>query len=385
MSRHVPRICPEDGTPPTADGRCTKCGRTIADGPRKTDDAARTAPEPPAPLSESSGVSALDASFLAPSDPGKTATTGWPAMVGGDFTIEVLNEVPSSASRIPLPVTSTSDVLAQVGRAGGAVAKVAGAETVYRIVPSNEMAKGIAGNPQRYANSTKGDASVLIKDAATGRIRGHAALEKTGPGSAAMLGPVAWQAMAIVTQQHFLNEINGRLAKIETGISNLEDLIRSMPEGELDAIIDELNALEKAYERGLLNDDERRLIRDRLHETNVIRRQIMRRFKSFLESQEEWVDPRDVVSDLETLVVAFHVQGRLAALRLLAEPPTRTTLAIDTEQGRRCRSCGRSWSGFSPATTNSSHRSRSTSQIGRNARSSRAGSTTRSAGRSSCE
>ena len=86
-------------------------------------------------------------------------------MVGGDFTIEVLNEVPSSASRIPLPVTSTSDVLAQVGRAGGAVAKVAGAETVYRIVPSNEMAKGIAENSQRYANSTKGDASVLIKDA----------------------------------------------------------------------------------------------------------------------------------------------------------------------------------------------------------------------------
>ena len=51
--------------------------------------------------------------------------------------------------------------------------------------------------------------------------------------------------MAIVTQQHFLNEINGRLAKIETGISNLEDLIRSMPEGELDAIIDELTRLRR--------------------------------------------------------------------------------------------------------------------------------------------
>ena len=68
--------------------------------------------------------------------------------------------------------------------------------------------------------------NIRLKDAAKGG--GVAKGAKVASGGAA----VAWQAMAIATQQHYLVEISGRLGSIEQGVSDLRE--RSTAEKKAD-------------------------------------------------------------------------------------------------------------------------------------------------------
>jgi hypothetical protein len=90
-------------------------------------------------------------------------------------------------------------------------------DATFRLVPSEQASKGLADGSLRWATGKKGDASVLIKDKATGRIAGHGQLQKARPSPAKVLGPAAWEAMAMATQQHYLVEINDKLQCIERG------------------------------------------------------------------------------------------------------------------------------------------------------------------------
>ncbi len=62
---------------------------------------------------------------------------------------------------------------------------------------------------------------MLIKDKATGRIAGQGRLQKVKAGPAKILGPAAWEAMAMATQQHYLVEINDKLETIERGVDEV--------------------------------------------------------------------------------------------------------------------------------------------------------------------
>lgn len=93
------------------------------------------------------------------------------------------------------------------------------ASAYYLVAPSDEVAKKLADGTLRWANTERGDASVLIKDAKSGQVATHGLLRKGGLGE--VLGPVAWQAMAMATQQHYLVSIDRKLDGIQHGIEEV--------------------------------------------------------------------------------------------------------------------------------------------------------------------
>jgi hypothetical protein len=93
-------------------------------------------------------------------------------------------------------------------------------EGLYRIVPGEELAKGLASGEFRYTVASSGDASVQVIDR-TGYV-GRADLRSaTAPSAMTLIGPAAWQAMAMATQQHYLVEISGKLTAIDGKLDEL--------------------------------------------------------------------------------------------------------------------------------------------------------------------
>jgi hypothetical protein len=92
---------------------------------------------------------------------------------------------------------------------------------VYELVPSKALQRGLDDGVLRVAKSARGDASVLVKDATTGRIAGHQDLRQVKPKPASLLGPAVWQAMAMATQQHYLVEISSKLDGIQKGVDEV--------------------------------------------------------------------------------------------------------------------------------------------------------------------
>jgi hypothetical protein len=95
------------------------------------------------------------------------------------------------------------------------------ADSTFRLVASDKAARGLADGSLRWANASKGDASVIIKDTTTGRFAGRGELHKVKSSPLKVLGPAAWEAMAMATQQHYLVEINDKLQTIEKGVSEV--------------------------------------------------------------------------------------------------------------------------------------------------------------------
>lgn len=131
---------------------------------------------------------------------------------------------PSPASALTLSGGAARNVRDSLGKAlieTATTSQRAAAETTYRLVASEQASKGLADGSLRWANASKGDASVLIRDTATGRIAEHGQLQRVRPSPAKVLGPAVWEAMAMATQQHYLVEINEKLQNIEAGVSEL--------------------------------------------------------------------------------------------------------------------------------------------------------------------
>lgn len=158
-------------------------------------------------------------------------TSGFPDLREAELaSIEVLGDVafpPDTA------VTLTGDVGREVADSLGRAAKTgldvfkSSRRTVYELLPSEATKAGLADGTLRWATPKNGDASVLIKNQSTGRIAGHGELRQVRPKPASVLGPAVWQALAVATQQHYLNEINGKLAdldaKVDEVLARLDD------------------------------------------------------------------------------------------------------------------------------------------------------------------
>jgi hypothetical protein len=132
--------------------------------------------------------------------------------------------VPEVVRGVTLRGEAARDVTASLVRLGGPAAvdmARQAAKPTYRLVPSPQTAEGIADKSLRWATTKRGDASPLIKDAKTGRIAGRGDLQKVKPNPAKLLGPAAWEAMAMATQQHYLVEINDKLESIERGVDEV--------------------------------------------------------------------------------------------------------------------------------------------------------------------
>lgn len=123
---------------------------------------------------------------------------------------------------------AVAPVAKEVARTGRTIARTQEeAKNLYRLVPRDDLAEGLKTGALRMGTPHKGgDTTVLVKSVKTGQIEGHADLVKAKdaklmPSAMKALGPVAWQAMAMATQQHYLVEINEKLAGVQQGVDEI--------------------------------------------------------------------------------------------------------------------------------------------------------------------
>jgi hypothetical protein len=149
-----------------------------------------------------------------PDSPPTTKSTDSPPRVRltGDAAVAVLRET--------LGEPAKKKVLARKA--------IEASEETYRLSLTPEQKKALADGSQYFAKPGKGDVSLRLRDTATGGPRPEASLEKVGdsakaarPSVTKVIGPVAWEAMAMATQQHYLVEINDKLESISTRVDEV--------------------------------------------------------------------------------------------------------------------------------------------------------------------
>jgi hypothetical protein len=116
------------------------------------------------------------------------------------------------------------DGLGSATREGLRLARRARPGEVFELVPPKHLAKGVQDKTLTFAKPSSGDASVLIHNVKDGEFVGRADLNQIRPSPAEVLGPAAWQAMALATQQHYLAEISAKLEGIQQGVDELKEL-----------------------------------------------------------------------------------------------------------------------------------------------------------------
>lgn len=120
--------------------------------------------------------------------------------------------------RIHLSGDAARDVLDLVGTVGRTAAAAGQtADALFRVAPSEEIARGLADGSLRYATAGSGHASVLIKRADNSHFAGRGDLVKATRWQ--VLSPVVWQAAAMATQQHYLVNIYNELATMAEGVN----------------------------------------------------------------------------------------------------------------------------------------------------------------------
>jgi hypothetical protein len=165
-------------------------------------------------------IFATDASFAAPERPAMSQDHALP------FDIErpTLEAPPSAGRSVVLSRDQAVPMLELLSSGARPLLGIAGrrraATGVYRLVPRGELAAGLKSGDLRYARASTGEASTQIIDA-RGKFAGRADLKAAGPSMTKLIGPAAWQAMAMATQQHYLVEISGKLAAIDGKLDEL--------------------------------------------------------------------------------------------------------------------------------------------------------------------
>jgi len=94
------------------------------------------------------------------------------------------------------------------------------AKGLYRLAPQGGLAEGLKKHSYRYATPSSGDASAQVLDR-RGKFAGRADLKAASPSMTKLIGPAAWQAMAMATQQHYLVEISGKLSAVDAKLDEL--------------------------------------------------------------------------------------------------------------------------------------------------------------------
>jgi hypothetical protein len=114
-----------------------------------------------------------------------------------------------------------------IGRAtqvGLRMARNARPGDVFELVVPEHLVKGLKDGTLKYATPARGDRSVLIMNAkGSGRkgIAGKADVRDVKPTAVDVFGPVAWQALALASQQHYLAEISSKLEGIQAGVDEV--------------------------------------------------------------------------------------------------------------------------------------------------------------------
>jgi hypothetical protein len=200
-------------------------------------------------------------------------------------------------------------------RQGFRVARDARPGEVFELVPSEKLAKGIQEGTLRMAKPARGDASVLVKNVKDGRIAGKADLHKVKPQAMDVLGPAAWQALAVATQQHYLAEISGKLDGIQQGVDELKELQSDDRIGKLNHIRELTSRVQDAAQRdGKVAPHQLDQLRDKTTDAEEVWHQALTTARRHVEQYEAGeIEPEDVTKSFTTLAYAVRVLGECSS------------------------------------------------------------------------
>jgi hypothetical protein len=151
-------------------------------------------------------------------------------------------------------------------------------------VPRGELAEGLKKHGYRYVTPSSGDGSVQVVDAG-GKLVRRADLKRVSPSVVKLVGPAAWQAMAMATQQHYLVEISGKLSAID---SKLDELIARDEDKKLSAFNKARSLAAEAQDaiaaREPLSPDRIEELGDHMHRVDDDWRELLQRTERLLET-----------------------------------------------------------------------------------------------------
>lgn len=130
----------------------------------------------------------------------------------------------------------------------------------YRVVFSPEVTQAFRkGTAELLPSSGKllpvaREASKGGKFIEIGKVSKDVSLKMAG------VAAMSWQILSIATAQHFLNEINAKLAGIENSINDIRAWLEEEKKGELRASLHYLREISSALSRGQLHPDETQAI-----------------------------------------------------------------------------------------------------------------------------
>lgn len=212
-------------------------------------------------------------------------------------------------------------------------------EETYRIALDPTQRKALQDGTQRFATPGKGDASLRLKDMMTGRSMPEARLEKVGdsakvakPAVTKVLGPVAWEAMAMATQQHYLVEISDKLEGIASGIEELLERDDDDKRGTLAHVENTVaRSRDRLEEHGSLSVSRIQELRDGARDAGRVWHQMRERFRRHLTGYGEGETSREEVErSWEMLLHATRVMT--AASGLLTSLPFDTVEELKNAQ-----------------------------------------------------
>jgi hypothetical protein len=205
-------------------------------------------------------------------------------------------------------------------------------EDTYRVGVSPEQAKALKEGTQVWAKPGKGDVSLRLRDAATSKPMPEARLEKVGdsakaaarPSVTKVLGPAAWEAMAMATQQHYLVEISDKLEGIAT---NIEEVLQRLDDDKRGTLSHVAKTVEDSHARladhGALSLGRVDELRGAARDADRIWHQLQERFRRHLTGYGEGHTTRaEVERSWELLLCATRVLTESSALL--------TALPLDT-------------------------------------------------------
>ena len=202
-------------------------------------------------------------------------------------------------------------------------------EDTYRVVVSPEQAKALREGTQVWAKPGKGDVSLRLRDAATRKPMPEASLEKVSgtaalPSVTKVLGPAAWEAMAMATQQHYLVEINDKLEGIAT---NVEEVLQRLDDDKRGTLSHVAKTVADSHARladhGSLSSGRIDELHDAVQDADRIWHQLHERFRRHLTGYGEGSTTREEVErSWELLLCATRVLTESSALL--------TALPLDT-------------------------------------------------------
>jgi hypothetical protein len=246
-----------------------------------------------------------------------------------ELTVQPERATPAQLERArrhgtPLPMGAAQAVreLAPAARQGAKWLTRKGPPTAFLLDVPDEVRQKLASGAWEWMTTGDGRRLAKVRDAKTKQIVtnvGHTDMPAPGgarAGQVAMGGAaMAWQAMAVATQQHYLVEITGRLSRIQGGLTDLLERGLADLDARLVTIVDDLTLIEQHIEDAdALTTNDRQNVTTWHGEAKRITLAAGANATRLLDDPER--DPMDALPDLALADRAASVAARCAATLL---------------------------------------------------------------------